>query len=284
MTTLIGIVGNIGSGKTSTASILKQYGFQEYSFADPLKQIGKIFKFSDKQLYGTQEDKLEIHPYWGVSSREFLQKLGTDVFRDFVPTILPSFQDPWVKLFIYSYSNERKNTVISDVRFQSEAKVIKELGGILIRTKRDNKIVSEGKKETIHASEQEINSIVCDYEIDNNLLTFDMVEEKLKEIIHPTPDVLYKNVINRMNKTNDVNIRRQIMYDFLKQDSKLSVQCGTNLGVDYCIILPTTNNTDKTPIVLRFDFFDLTFNRTTNYYDSHIPETFSEFCNYIFKG
>lgn len=281
MTTLIGIVGNIGSGKTSTASILKRYGFQEYSFADPLKQIGKIFNFSDKQLYGTQEDKLEIHPYWGVSSREFLQKLGTDVFRDFVPTILPSFQDPWVKLFISTYSKEKKNTVISDVRFQSEAKVIKELGGILIRTKRDNKVLSENKKETVHASEQEINSIVCDYEIDNNVLSFDMVEAKLREIIKPTVDILYQNTIKLMCDTKDISIRRNLMYDFLKYESKLSVQCRANWSDDCCIVYPSNFSAE---IVLGFDFHDLTVRRSTNYYESKIPETFAEFYTYIFKN
>ena len=86
---IIGISGEIGCGKTTVCKYLKnEHQFIEYNFANPLKQIGTILGFSDKELYGTQQDKLLINPLWGVSGREFMQKFGTEVVRDTLPTIL----------------------------------------------------------------------------------------------------------------------------------------------------------------------------------------------------
>lgn len=59
---IIGITGKIGSGKSTLSSYLTEnHNYEEYSMAKPLKEIGKIFGFNDQQLYGTQEQKLEIH-------------------------------------------------------------------------------------------------------------------------------------------------------------------------------------------------------------------------------
>ena len=56
---IIGITGKIGSGKSTLAQILEEkFGYTEYSMATPLKEIGRIFGFTEEQLYGTQEQKL----------------------------------------------------------------------------------------------------------------------------------------------------------------------------------------------------------------------------------
>ncbi len=177
---IIGITGKIGSGKTTLANYLVQeYDFIEYSFAGPLKEIGKIFGFSDQQLYGTQEDKLSLHSHWGISSREFLQKVGTELFRNQLSKVIPDMKIKhtiWADLFKLQYMKKPRHYVISDVRFLDEAKVITELGGIIIRTERKNDVTSCSGYEHVHASETNINKIPFKLRIDNNENTLQEVQ------------------------------------------------------------------------------------------------------------
>lgn len=168
---IIGITGKIGSGKSTLAIGLKQMGFVEYSFADPLKKIGEIFGFSHDQLYGTQENKLEIHETWNVSSRTFLQKVGTELFREQLPLILPEMKlenSIWIELFKMKFRKEPKSYVISDVRFKNEAEAIRKLGGIIIKTVRNEK---REDAHNLHKSEKEIDEIEYNLLVDNDLNT-----------------------------------------------------------------------------------------------------------------
>lgn len=178
---VIGITGKIGSGKSTLASFLVKKGYTEYSLAKPLKKIGEIFGFSKNQLYGTQEQKLQVHPKWGISSREFLQKVGTDLFRVNLPQCIPDMKidkTVWVDLFkMEVQKNPDKKYVISDVRFLDEASAIKELGGIIIRTVRENSISTQSGSEHVHVSEQEMDQIVPDYTVDNNKLSLEEAEK-----------------------------------------------------------------------------------------------------------
>ena len=185
---IIGLTGKIGSGKTTAADYLKTKGFIEYSMAQPLKEIGKIFGFSNEQLYGTQEQKLEIHEKWGISAREFLQKIGTDIFRECVPKVLPNMKmdrTVWVDLFVMKQQkNPHLNYVISDIRFLDEADAILQLGGIIIRVERDNNVSSNSGQEHIHKSETEMYKIPATYVIDNNKLSIEQAKSKLDDILN----------------------------------------------------------------------------------------------------
>jgi hypothetical protein len=184
---LIGLVGEIGSGKTTIANyIMEKYGFKEYSFAAPLKEIGAIFGFSKEQLYGTQSQKLEIHPHWGVSARAFLQKVGTELFRGSLSDVLPEMKcedTVWIELFKIKYKNEPGNYVVSDVRFLDEALAIKKLGGVIITLRRTNLVSSESGIEHNHPSEQQIGKIKYDYFIDNDRLSLEKAKMKIDSIL-----------------------------------------------------------------------------------------------------
>lgn len=165
---LIGISGNIGSGKTTLANeLISKYGFREYSFAEPIKRIGLILGFEYYQLYGTQIQKKEINSFWGISGREFMQKFGTEVCRDVLPEIIPNMKferSMWIKLAKKFVEENGGDVVISDIRFPDEAKFVKDMGGIIIKIIRN----PEQKTQNNHQSENQIINIEQDVIIDNN--------------------------------------------------------------------------------------------------------------------
>jgi hypothetical protein len=90
----------------------------------------------------------------------------------------------WLRLFEKYYNdNSDKNIVVSDIRYSDEAKVISDLGGILIRINRNktNK-VEQNINIHNHKSEQSFNEINYDFVIDNNG-TIEELEENIKNII-----------------------------------------------------------------------------------------------------
>lgn len=207
---LIGLVAPKQSGKDTAADYLcKKYHFKKYNFADPLKEgIGKMFGFSHDQLYG--KDKEVVDLFWGVTPREVLQKMGTEIFQYEVPKAIkelePIGRSFWVKCFEkwyinelnsfykkrsfwstnvfeamvkdlpYSFLNEIRphiRVVISDIRFLHESNKIKELGGILIKINRKTK----NNEYSEHCSELECRDIECDYLIDNDGDIFDLYNQ-----------------------------------------------------------------------------------------------------------
>ena len=180
---LIGICGNIGTGKTTVANYLvEKYGFIEYSFSSPLKKIGEIFGFTKEELYGTQLQKSTPNKILGISSREFLQKFGTEFGREMFSNLFPNFNIEyglWIDIFKRQY-DPSKNVVVSDIRFKNEEECIRRLGGIIIRTHRT---IRPFLAESLHASEQEIVLLKYDYFIDNDLLTKEEAQEKIDIIL-----------------------------------------------------------------------------------------------------
>lgn len=149
---IIGISGKAQSGKDTVGSMiayLKRANdptFQDYKsvsyvskegcynwlwkhryFALPLKEcLCSILNCTIEDL-NDQHFKTILLPWlnnWSV--RDLLQKFGTGI-RQTVD------EDFWVKSLFKDYNPDFENWIITDVRFKSEAKAIKDKGGILIR-------------------------------------------------------------------------------------------------------------------------------------------------------
>ena len=169
--TLISINGKIGSGKDTVGNIIQYltandsssdiverikdglpiYGhhnskWEIKKFAGKLKQIASLLTGIPVEMFEDQEfKKLDMGSKWGMTYREFLQKLGTDAMRDNL------HKNIWVNALFADYRSEHKkdkqvspvdvsfdkstlpNWIITDMRFPNEMDAVKERKGITIK-------------------------------------------------------------------------------------------------------------------------------------------------------
>ena len=131
---LIGIVGFIGSGKSTMSDhLVDQHGFTSMSFASNLKDASAaIFQWPRDMLEcNTPESRAwrEIaDPYWSqkmnqpITPRSVLQQVGTDVLRRHF------YDDIWIASLEKKLLNTSGPIVIPDVRFPNELKMLATLG------------------------------------------------------------------------------------------------------------------------------------------------------------
>jgi len=126
---LIGLTGRAGAGKSTVADYLcAQHGFEELSFATPLKQglclmlreLGTVLDDFDDP-----ERKRRPIPELGRTPRELLQTLGTEWGREQVSAEI------WVRILARRLAalTYAPAVVISDVRFENEARWVRDQGG-----------------------------------------------------------------------------------------------------------------------------------------------------------
>lgn len=157
---ILGLSGKKRSGKSTVASFLcSEFGFKEISWAYPLKEIigNKLLGLTHDQMYGEEEIKEAVDPFWGKSPRDLLQIIGTDCFRK---QVHPEF---WVKLGIREIEKQLKsyrNIVVSDCRFPNEMRAIEKLGGHPVRITREGQINNDS-----HPSEIALDTYSFPYEI-----------------------------------------------------------------------------------------------------------------------
>ncbi len=165
---IIGIAGKAGVGKdTLAAHLVARHGYTRYGFADPLKRLlNERFGWRDKD-WEYRDFKEHKCPLWGshatgedFSPRSWAQWLGTEVGRNTFG------EDCWVEaaaIMMDKEENRDKRWVISDVRFENEAKWIRSSGGLIIHLAREG--VSG---VTPHVSEAGIAANENDYLIRND--------------------------------------------------------------------------------------------------------------------
>ncbi len=127
---LIALTGLPRSGKDTLAGFLQGHYFVRLAFADPLKDAAAVLLGLERwKMNGEQNfDREAVLPEWGFSTRDFLQRFGTEVMRE-------NFgQDFWLKHMRGRIGHG--NYVITDCRFENEAALVHELGGIVVEVRR----------------------------------------------------------------------------------------------------------------------------------------------------
>lgn len=152
-TFVIGVTGKARGGKDTLAkhlvSLLGEEQAAIVAFADPIKEMLRVLGVEDIDKYKTLE-----HPLLGVTSRVMMQTLGTEWGRD---TIGESI---WIDIAKRSGVG-KEFLVISDVRFDNEAKYVRD-NGILIH------VEGRGGIDSNHNSESGIPFIYGDFKLDNS--------------------------------------------------------------------------------------------------------------------
>jgi len=140
---LLGIHGKARAGKDTIASYLtNNRDFERYAFADPIRDaVSTMFDLSEEQIHGNQKEK--VIDWVGKSPRQLMQTLGTEWGRDLVhPDLwLKLAQRHWENLTEYcidTFGEIPEGLVIPDVRFENEAKWIRENGMLIHVVRPDN--------------------------------------------------------------------------------------------------------------------------------------------------
>lgn len=192
---IVAFTGKKGAGKDTAARILKdlmikKWGKKEvtedvrhFAFADPLKQACEIiFMLEHHQLHDPL-GKENPDPRWGnKSARELMQLFGTEVTRNIDP-------DTFCKNMRYRIEESPPYYVIliTDCRFENEAKLVHELGGKIVQITRavpDAKRVKFGD----HASEMGIPSEYVDFTIANDGPNTDDLRKELDNLFDKLVD------------------------------------------------------------------------------------------------
>jgi hypothetical protein len=183
---IISITGKIGSGKDTIAEIIQQstqLNWEVKKFAGKLKTIAEILCGVPKKHFEEQEfKKTQMSEEWGMTYREFLQKIGTEALRNGL------HENVWINALFADYKaktiatgtnefniiekDELPNWIITDTRFPNEMNAVKERNGIIIKVERSLKLRKgyDIPNETdLHPSETALDNYTdWDYVIDNN--------------------------------------------------------------------------------------------------------------------
>jgi hypothetical protein len=162
---LIGLTGSKGSGKDTFAEPLVLRNFLNIKFADPLKNMLRAMYHStdvapeliERKIEGDLKDEpCEI--LGGQLPRYGMQTLGTE-WRDMIHRTL------WSNIFrarVEPILKEGAPVVCTDVRFHHEEKLLRELGGTLVRVHRPGL-----ENRDNHVSELEMESLEVDTTVYN---------------------------------------------------------------------------------------------------------------------
>ena len=224
---LIGIVGNIGSGKDTIANyLITKHNFKKDSFAANVKKsLSVIFGWDLSLLEGdtieSREWREQVDEWWAtrlniphLTPRWVMTYWATDMARNMF------HNDIWIA------SLEKRiglieNTIISDARFINEITAIKNNAGIIIRVTRGEEkewvkyakllysnnpqhmkdaALTELGKHGVHRSEYEQYFIEPDYVIQNNGSVTDLYSsiDKIisQELNHPVSTVSLPDVVS----------------------------------------------------------------------------------------
>jgi hypothetical protein len=182
---IVGVSGKKRHGKDTVGqTLVGNGGFMQTAFADPLKLMAmELFWLSYDQCYGGPGiDRELIDPRWGLSPREIMQRIGTEVGRNvhtevWVRNTLKHIQDAFAgrEVNLHNQAERRfvphttfapktaSRWVITDCRFPNESEAVKAAGGIVVKVHRPGMASGD-----THASETSVDLVKEDHLLIND--------------------------------------------------------------------------------------------------------------------
>lgn len=168
---ILGITGKKRHGKDSVARFLPAE-YLTFSLAQPVKAFAReVYGLQMRDTDGTDKDKERIIPEWGLSPRQILQRIGTEVGRSIHPDTWPRYLKRKMDDEFNDLREQERGilravrvAVITDVRFPNEAEAVRSWGGSIWRVIRPD----YGDQRDTHPSETESSLIVPDLTIVND--------------------------------------------------------------------------------------------------------------------
>ena len=165
---IIALCGYKRCGKDfASEHIVENHDYLHYKLANKLKNIVKeLFDFDDEQIEGDKKETVDS--LWGISPRQAMQYIGTDVFQHHMNDLIPGIDRTfWVRTLVNEIKkNKPKNVVISDMRFMHEYEYIKKHldthNLTVVKIINNNRIQDDD-----HISENSFNQIPYDYVVNN---------------------------------------------------------------------------------------------------------------------
>jgi uridine kinase len=170
---IIGITGKMHSGKTTVTNFLMdQLTMSDFyptvmKFAQPLYDMQKeVYRIAQLDAPKTKDRKL-------------LQFLGTDWGRDKDPDLWINLWRKKVRTYMLANTPQNRRVVLcDDLRFDNEAKQIKDMGGVIINVEASDEVRKARAPESFsgvtHASENGIDPGLIDLTIYNISEMFDL--------------------------------------------------------------------------------------------------------------
>jgi hypothetical protein len=182
MNQVIAVSGKKGTGKDEFYKIASKYIKEKYDleyenkkFADRLKQICSFLTGIPLDHWYDRKYYDDVVPLWDITIRQFMQQLGTEAIRDKLN----------VNSWVYSLFSELDNDsrwLITDLRFQNEAKFLYDRNFIKIRVNRPG----------VHGDDKHRSEIDLDnYNHFDFVIQNDGTLEEYEQKIHKIIDMIY---------------------------------------------------------------------------------------------
>jgi hypothetical protein len=183
---IIGITGRARSGKDTLADMIVEasgHGIR-LSFAEPIREfVARVTGLSVESLTDGPAKETPLPEFGNKSPRQMMQTLGTEWGREMID------QNLWItaahkRIEKFGRLNERVRphvVVFSDVRFENEAALIRDMGGLVVHVTRPGAIaVNE------HVSEAGVSAHPADILV-QNLAGLDHLQAVAKSLAAQSP-------------------------------------------------------------------------------------------------
>jgi len=173
---IIGFSGKATVGKTTTAVCLKKLLSEEgieskiLSMAYPLKKAASVMTGLDMRFFTDSDKKDKVIISFGVTPREFMQKMATEFARDMI------HHNFWIirmKQSLHKFA-DIPIILIDDIRFENEAALVRR-NGVMVHLHRNV------CRNDTHKSEQPLTKYKYDLCIDSENHTAEEVAAMVKE-------------------------------------------------------------------------------------------------------